>query len=153
MDLKNDLEKLLIQYHSKVCEDCKVKLISSAAGVYQCPKCGREYLDDYGKVKHYLEEHGPCSYAEVIEATGVDSEVVLNFLETGKVEIPEGSTYYLSCQSCGCSLKYGRYCPDCMRKTTTDLKTLFSADVGEKPRREVAPEKRGRMHFLGRRKK
>ena len=40
------------------CEKCKGKLFYTGSGTYTCEDCEHVMLDDFGKVKAYLEEHG-----------------------------------------------------------------------------------------------
>lgn len=67
------------------------------------------------------------------------------------MEIPEGSKYYLKCEKCGCSIRYGRFCPDCVRELAGEIKAVFHEDVGEKPKCEPDSDMKGRMHYLNRR--
>ena len=35
------------------------------------------------------------------------------YLKEGRLEIPEGSSYYLKCERCGISINSGRFCQPC----------------------------------------
>lgn len=144
---KNDLEKLIIGNKPVECELCGGKMFYLGGGKYKCKSCGYETLDDFGKVKEFLEANGPSPAMAVSRATGVRSDVIEIFLKKGRVEIPEGSKYFLNCERCGCSIRYGRYCPECVKELAGDIQAVFSEDVGEKPKFEVNPDMRGKMHF------
>ena len=150
MNNLNDLEKLIIGNKPVHCSMCNGKMFYVGGGRYRCEKCGSETLDDFGKVKQFLEENGPSPALVVARATGVKPEIIEIFLKKGRVEIPEGSTYYLSCEKCGCSIRYGRYCPDCVRELAGGIRAVFNEEMGEKPKFESNPDMRGRMHFLNR---
>ena len=128
-------------------------------GEYYCSVCGRRELNDYGKVRKFLDENG-SSPAPVIEAaTGVPLIVINELLDIGKVQIPNGAAEFLKCQQCGRNITFGRICPNCAQNMSAGLKGAFQDGVGElAPRQQsrpkpVAKEKRPRMYTAGMRKK
>jgi ribosomal protein L32 len=134
------------------CESCGDYLEYQGLGKYQCKTCGAVYLDDYGKVRDYLDTHGPAPAVVISKNTGVSRTVVNALLYEGRVEIPEGSTMYLNCEKCGCSLKFGRICPKCAQNMGAERKNY---SIGEVPkydnslngrRRGLNEELHGRMH-------
>lgn len=147
-DLK--LERMILENKPTICDECGGKMFYIGGGQYECEKCGYKALDDFGRVKGYIDEHGPSSAVIISEETGVKMEVIDVFLRQGRVEIPEGSRYYLKCKKCGCSLKYGRYCPDCAKELAGSIKAVFNAEVGERPKHEGNPDMKGKMRFSGR---
>ena len=40
-------------------------------GVYKCERCGREYYDDFKKIRNFLEKNGPSSALDISRGTGV----------------------------------------------------------------------------------
>lgn len=142
---RNELERLIIGNKPVECEVCKGKMFYVHSGMYSCSSCGHTVLDDFGKVKKYLEENGPTPALGVSYATGVPIEIIEEFLKQGRVEIPDGSKYYIKCEKCGCSIRYGRFCPSCVREIAGGIKSVFCAEMGERPKRE---DMSGKMHFL-----
>jgi len=141
-------EKLIVDNKPVQCTVCKGKMFYVDSGRYECRACGHEELDDFGKVKQFLEENGPTPVLQIAYATGVTAEIIELFLKKGRLEIPEGSKYYLHCERCGCSIRYGRYCPSCVQELVGGIKNLFCEEMGEKPK---SGEMSGKMHFLNRR--
>ena len=130
------------------CSKCKGRLKYIGGGYYQCYACGNREIDDFGRVKDFIDENGPSPSVVISDCTGVPIDIVNGMLREGRLEIPEGSNVYITCETCGCSIRYGRYCPDCIRNRTNSLKgVFFNPDVGEKPQHEVK-NMDGRMHFL-----
>ncbi len=144
------LEHLVINSKPVRCSECNGKMFYVGGGRYECETCGHIALDDFGKVKEFLEEHGPSPAVVISAATGVSQEVIDGFLKKGRVEIPEGSPYYLKCEKCGCSIRYGRFCADCAAQAVGKVKAIFNEEVGEKPKYELKSEKNGKIHFLNR---
>lgn len=151
MGLERELEKFVQQKQMEKCEFCHNKMKYEGAGRYRCSYCGMEALDDFGKLRKFLEENGPTPGGVIAQATGISIDKIDDFLRKGRVEIPNGEKFYLSCEKCGCDIRYGRYCPQC---ATRELKNNFHTsyqDVGEKPRHSYNADMSGKMHFVNRR--
>lgn len=144
----SELEELLLNKKPVVCEKCKGRLFYISGGRYQCHSCGNIMLDDFGKIKAYIEENGPAPSIVIQQATGVATDIIELFLKQGRLEIPEGSRYYLNCEKCGCSIRYGRYCPKCVQNMADGIRGEFLKDVGETPKHQPSDEMKGKMHFL-----
>ncbi len=142
----NAYEKFL-ERRPIMCPECGGKILMIEDGKYKCEECKKEILDDYGKVRKFLNENGPTPEYEVSQKTGVDQQVVHLFLRKGRLEIPNNSRIFIKCKKCGCSIRYGSYCMDCMKQTVGALAAAFHEDAGERPTNEPHREE-GRMHFV-----
>ena len=98
------------------CSKCDGELVYAGIGEYKCENCGNIELDDYGKVRSYLEEHHGATQSQVSDATGVASNVIRQMLREEKIEIAPNSRMFLRCLICGTEIRSGRYCPDCEAK-------------------------------------
>ena len=149
---RQDLETFLLMHKPVECEICGSKVYYVAGGEYECRNCEHTMLDDFGKVKQYIDMFGPSSAVEIEDSTGVKREVIDLFLKKGRLEIPEGSNYYIKCEKCKCSIRFGRFCPDCAKETEGTVKGIrvLLEEVGEKPKRVFNSE--AKMHFLDKRK-
>lgn len=126
------------------CSKCNASLYYKGSGRYVCSECEHEEYDDFGKVKKFLDKNGPTPSNIIMEETGVSLEKLDAMLRNGQVEIPENSSFYIKCEGCGCSIRYGRFCPDCVRKTVNGLQHAFLVtNMGEKPKNP------GVMRFYG----
>ena len=142
-----DIDMKIMDRRPMDCKECGGKVFYQNSGIYQCEDCGAEEYDDFGKIKNYLEIHGPSPAPYISEDTGVPLEIISVFLRNGRLEIPEGSKYYIKCERCGCALRYGRYCPACTRELAGQLQGALFEQMGEKPKQEVE-KKKEKMHFL-----
>ena len=155
MELQHqDLETFLLTHKPVECEICGSKVYYVAGGEYQCRKCEHTMLDDFGKIKQYIDMFGPSPAVEIEESTGVRREVIDLFLKKGRLEIPEGSSYFIKCEKCKCSIRFGRFCPDCAKETQSTAKGIrvLLEEVGEKPKRIFNPENAAKVHFMDKRK-
>lgn len=145
------LGKILLESKPIQCSLCKGKLFYVGSGRFMCEKCEHIELDDFGKVKNFLEENGPAPSIQIAEITGVKTEVIDLLLKNGQLEITEGSRYYLQCEKCGCSIRSGRFCHGCAKELANGIKRMFYAEVGEKPKPEY--EVKAKVHFFNKDKK
>lgn len=144
----NNIERLLVTNRISNCKKCGGKMVYQYTGLYKCETCGYEELDDFGKVRKYLDEHGPTPAITISEATGVDRSVINTFLKTGRVEIPESSPQFIQCERCGTDIRYGRFCPACANILAgKEKKGYLVEDVGEVPKNAT-----GKMRYLDKRK-
>lgn len=139
-------EMLVTENRPMFCRTCREKMRLIGGGKYKCDSCGEEVLDDFGKIKEFLDANGPATRYEIERETGVRGETVDLFLRKGRIEIPEGSKYFIQCEQCGCNIRFGRYCPACAKQIAGGIKAIFNEDVGERPKH--AKENSGKMHFL-----
>lgn len=121
-----------------ICSQCSTPMQYKHGGIYICTSCGEEQLNDFGKIKRYIDEHGPTNAIELSAKTGVSRSKIGEFLRLGRVEIPENSPVFIHCKSCGVAIRYGNYCSDCVHS-----KNIQGAYVGE-----VAKGNHNKMRFL-----
>lgn len=131
----------------QACTDCKALFQYPGFGAKLCPACKKKEEEMFEKVKTFLNEHGPATYAVIAEETGISETTIKQWLKDGRLEVPEGSDIYIKCEHCGCNIRSGRYCPSCAAELTKELKGLYSGNIGEVPRNTT-----GKMRFLDRNK-
>lgn len=103
------------------CEKCGGVMIFKGVGEYKCEECGSLEYDDYGKVRNYIEKHPGATSAQVSAATGVSQKSIRNMLREERLEIAANSNSFLSCESCGAKIRYGRFCNKCETKYHRNL--------------------------------
>lgn len=92
-----------------------------------CPSCRQADEDDFKKVKDYLYDHPGASLNQVSLDLVISVEKIKRFLKEGRIEIvSEEGKMFLECESCGKSLKSGRYCSSCERDLAANLKSTAS---------------------------
>ena len=147
-----DLEKLILGSTPVKCDNCGEKVYYRGCGEFECKNCGQLQYDYFGKVKKYLEDHGPTPSGIISQETGVPQDVICRFLKKGRVEIPDGSSIYIKCEKCSCNIKYGRFCPQCAVELATGVKKVLAEDIGEKPKKQ-GYEMSGKMQYITKDKK
>lgn len=82
------------------------------SGEYRCMKCGATEYDDFGKIRNYLNEHGPASKEEIGMATGVEREIINEYIREQRLEAAQ-SPVNMKCVICGKKISSGTLCEDC----------------------------------------
>lgn len=145
---------MLVQRRRK-CSKCGTVMKYLALGEFECPACGNEELDDYGRIRKYLDEHGPTSSAAIEQATGVRRTVINEYLRRGRLEITDASPIFIRCERCGKNIKFGRVCSACAKNMVTKAedkkKGISIEEIGEEP--IPLSQKHDKMFFANRNKR
>ncbi len=135
-------EKLLMINIPQHCKKCGGRMIYKYKGMYQCDECEEQDYDDFGIVARYLAENGEASSVVIEKNTGVKRELINKFLRDGRLEIPETSKVFITCNICGGDIRFGKICSKCAVEADVGKKKGYTiADVGDSPKRLT-----GRMH-------
>lgn len=86
MKVEEHFDQLILEPNTIFCEKCHGNMLLKGSGLYSCTECGWEYLSQIGKIKQYIEEHGPSTAAELSKQTGVSQEMINKFLADGRIE-------------------------------------------------------------------
>ncbi|MBO6147911.1 MAG: hypothetical protein J6O55_01070 [Lachnospiraceae bacterium] len=142
MGIQNSEYKIKPDYHRPWdCENCGYgDLVFIGLGEYKCPKCGHINLDDYGKVRDYLDENPGATVNATSMATGVSKMSITTMLRDERLEIREGSATFLKCRSCGAPINSGYYCHTCAK--------LAEAADRKKREKEKAEERMENIHGI-----
>ena len=149
MSLERELEKLMKLKQMERCEKCNNPFNYVGSGRYRCTFCGEEKLDDFGKIKQFLDQNGPTPSGIISQQTGISMDKIDSYLRQGMVEIRDGGKYYLNCEKCGSAIRYGRYCPECAKHEIKGGQRTSYQDVGERPKQQ-SPEGTGKIRFINR---
>jgi len=101
------------------CKHCN-RLFQYQSSKY-CPNCVIEMDQVFIKVREYIYDYPNSTVVEVSENTGVDTEIIMEFLREGKLELKE-ATMLLECKSCGKAIKTGVMCKECLSRFETEMK-------------------------------
>lgn len=100
-------------------------------GLKLCPSCQRAEEELFETVQTYLRNHPGANLEEVAEGTGIDKEIILDFIRSGRLVAlkVEG---LLRCEICGRPIDQGRICKECAGELKKGL-------VKKKEKEEPAP--------------
>lgn len=129
------------------CRSCGC-IFNYMGGQVICPACRDKVEKKFQEVKDYIRENKGVGIQEVAEACDVDAGQIRQWLREERLELAEGSAMYLKCESCGQSIRSGRFCDKCKANMTRDLQDAIKIN---KPL-DLKPEKNqgdsAKMRFL-----
>ncbi len=96
-----------------------------------CPACRREEEELYQKVREYVSQHRGATIVEVSEATGVDPDLVLQFLREGRLTVVSGGNMRYPCERCGREITSGRFCDRCTAELARGFAQVKKDDDGK----------------------
>jgi len=115
----------------KNCPRCG-RVFPAGSGRDLCSKCLEAEDDDYGVVRRYVRDHPRSTVVEVAEETGVDEEVILQYLRDGRL-MSNSFGSVINCERCGKSIRGGRYCDSCLNVIDAQIR-------GVEPSKEDEPK-------------
>ncbi|WP_353947448.1 TIGR03826 family flagellar region protein [Sporolactobacillus sp. Y61] len=99
-----------------------------------CPDCRKEQEDKFDKVYAFIreQENRMATVPQVHEATGVETELIYQWVREGRLVSSMFPNLGYPCKSCGKIITEGALCPDCRQK----LEEAVRRDEKEKAFRE-----------------
>ena len=88
--MANEMDRVLDEKKLKACPECGHSVEYRGLGEYFCSACDKIVYDDYGKVRHFLEEYPGVTLVQIAEHTGVDKAKLRRMVEEGKFTIGGG---------------------------------------------------------------
>ncbi len=130
------------------CEKCRGELEYIGIGEYKCRRCQHTMLDDYGKVRRYMDEKGTASPLEISRDTGVSKDTIERLIREGTlVSAEKDEEGGRKCAGCGKSISEGRYCRECMLATMAGLGKAFGNSAPQKQADPPKGKTGARMHL------
>lgn len=104
------------------CKKCG-RVFSYMGGAPICPACKEADEEDFKRIKNYLYDNPGASLTQVSLELDISVEKIRRFLKDGRLEIlSEEGNMFLECEICGKSIKSGRYCSNCEKDLSEELK-------------------------------
>ena len=120
-DRNDGIGALLVSGRPNRCSKCGGELNYRGLGQYVCSECNNVDMDDYGKVRAYLEEYPGANQRDVAIGTGVPANRIRQLLLEDRIEISAQSSIFLFCESCGKPIRSGLRCGECEKKYEAKL--------------------------------
>ena len=129
------------------CRKCG-KLFNYAMGPIICPQCKDELEEKFKQVKTYISDHSGCGIQEVARECEVEVSQIQQWLREERLQFSEDSMVQLTCESCGTTIRSGRFCEKCKNEMANGFSNAIKPTAPppvEKKETKDAP----RMRFLG----
>ena len=66
---KRQIDTLIKYDRAKICPKCGELMRYAFGEVFKCDNCGAEEMTSFGKVRKYIEDHGPSNAANISDGT------------------------------------------------------------------------------------
>lgn len=129
------------------CANCG-KLFNFIRGQKVCQTCMKELEDKFAEVKKYVRDHPNVDIRQLSKEMEVSVAQINRWVREERLVFSDESPLGIPCESCGITIKTGRYCNTCKTKMTND----FRDAAGLNKKREPVARKReatsNKMRFL-----
>ncbi|MCR4678837.1 MAG: flagellar protein [Lachnospiraceae bacterium] len=128
------------------CRKCG-RLFNYAMGPLMCPQCREALEEKFKEVKAYISEHSGCGIQEVSRECDVEVSQIQQWLREERLQFSEDSMVQLTCESCGTTIRSGRFCEKCKNEMANGFQKAITPTAPppvEKKETKDAP----RMRFL-----
>jgi flagellar operon protein (TIGR03826 family) len=107
-----------------------------------CDVCYKEEEKAFDIVYNFLrkKENRTASMAEVVAKTGVEENLIIKFIKSGRIKLTHLPNLGYPCDQCGATIREGRLCEKC----TKDLRSQIQQLKAEETRKRELNE-RNRM--------
>lgn len=129
------------------CKGCG-RLFNYLSGPPLCATCAQALDLKFEVVKEYVYDHPRVGMQEVSEELEVPISQIKQWIREERLAFAEDSMIGLECESCGATIKTGRYCKACKDKLSKGLSNLYSNEKPQTKQRSKDPKENPRMRFL-----
>lgn len=128
------------------CKDCG-KLFNYIGGAPLCQTCLKKLDDKFTQVKEYIYDHPGAGVQEVAEENDVTPGQIRKWIREERLAFADDSPIGIACESCGTTIKTGRFCKQCKDKMANNLGNLYQEKVHE-PQGKKEFHDRAKMRYL-----
>ncbi|WP_010676919.1 TIGR03826 family flagellar region protein [Bacillus timonensis] len=91
-----------------------------------CENCYKEESKAFEMVYKFIRrrENRTATIFETSEGTGVDEELIIKFIRTGRLQLAQFPNLGYPCQKCRTIIREGNLCIDCTKELRTELSTF-----------------------------
>ncbi len=130
----------------KNCNKCG-RIFNYFVGEQICPTCMRALDKEFDKVKDYIYENPGAGIQEVSAECDVSISQIKKWVREERLEFTEDSLVGIECESCGVSIRTGRFCNQCKNKLASELLSGNKKDNIE-PEKKTRRSRNHKMRFL-----
>ncbi len=129
------------------CRKCG-KMFNYLSGPITCPSCREALEDKFKEVKKYIQDHANCGIHEVARECEVEVQQIQQWLREERLQFSEDSMVQLSCESCGTTIRFGRFCEKCKNEMANGFKQAIAQKTPVEPPVKKDVKESPRMRFL-----
>jgi len=108
----------------KNCIKCG-RIFNYVAGKRLCQSCRKDLEDQFKDVRTFIRDNKEASIAEVAESCQVDVKDIKQWIREERLTFSKNSSIGIDCEVCGKTIKTGRFCDECKKTVTDNLKSAY----------------------------
>lgn len=127
------------------CPKCDAIFVKNKFRVL-CQKCWKEEEEAYETVYQFIRkrENRTATMQQVEEATGVEEELILKFVKTGRLKLAQFPNLGYPCDKCGKIIQKGKLCNPCADTLKKELE-MFKKE--EERKKEIENQDKHKTYF------
>ncbi|MDE3840156.1 hypothetical protein C0966_12450 [Bacillus methanolicus] len=112
-----------------------------------CQKCWKEEEKAFEIVYQFIRkrENRAATIQQVVEATGVEEELIFKFIRTGRLILTQFPNLGYPCDKCGKIIREGKLCETCTEELRKELQ---QHEAEEERKREIEKREKQRAYFV-----
>lgn len=131
------------------CRNCGRLFNYMGGGYFICGLCKDELDKKFTEVKKYIRENPKASMQQISEANDVSVNQLEKWVREDRLVFSDDSPIGIDCESCGVTIKSGRYCATCADNIHKNLSSAYRSEKKEVPIQKKSDSKeKDRMRFL-----
>jgi flagellar operon protein (TIGR03826 family) len=129
------------------CKNCG-RLFNYLNGPNICPACRDDLEKKFIEVKEYVRNNSGASIQQVADDNEVSVQQIRQWIREERLEFSKDSPVGIECESCGATIRTGRYCEACKGKLQKNLDSLVPKKDPRDDIRAKRKERENKMRFL-----
>lgn len=129
------------------CKNCG-RLFNHLSGPRICPGCARKLEDKFLEVKKYVRENPHVDIRELSQAMEVSVSQINRWVREERLIFSDDSPVGLPCESCGKTIKTGRFCESCKSQLSSGLREAAGMNAKQAPVKKPRQATNNKMRFL-----
>lgn len=129
------------------CRSCG-RLFNYIHGPRVCQGCVQKLEEKFTEVKKFVRENPSVGIRELSEEMKVSVAQINRWVREERLVFSEDSPIGIPCESCGATIRTGRFCNACKANLTTGLRDAAGLNKKEAPAAKRHTATTNRMRFL-----
>lgn len=129
------------------CRKCGA-LFNYVMGPIICPACHDAMEAKFKEVKEYIQKNPGVGLKQTSEACEVEVSQIQQWIREERLEFSSDSMVTLACESCGATIRSGRFCDKCKNSLANGFRQSVARPEAPKVEKKD-PRDAARMRFLG----
>lgn len=128
------------------CKNCG-KIFNYLSGDIICPTCYKKLDEKFREVKEYIYKNPGAGVNEVATENDISVSQIKKWVREERLEFTEDALVGIECESCGVSIRTGRFCQNCKNVLAQQFESLYNKKVNQNDKK-INYKDNPRMRFL-----